>query len=143
VSFCLLDRIMKLKNNSESKITNLQNSKKMNTLRNNVKLIGRLGQDPEVRNLEKDNKVATFSLATGENYTDKDGNKKDSTEWHNIVAWGNLATICEKYLKKGKEIAIDGRITYRNWEDKNGTKHTTTEIVANEILMVGDKPVEK
>ena len=115
----------------------------MNTLRNNVKLIGRLGQDPEVRNLEKDNKVATFSLATGESYTDKEGNKKDSTEWHNIVAWGNLAVICEKYLKKGKEIAIDGRITYRNWEDKNGTKHTTTEIVANEILMVGDKPAEK
>jgi single-strand DNA-binding protein len=115
----------------------------MNTLRNNVRLIGRLGQDPEVRNLEKDNKVATFSLATGDSYTDKDGNKKDSTVWHNIVAWGNLASICEKYLKKGKEIAIDGKITYRNWEDKNGAKHTTTEIVANEILMVGDKPGEK
>lgn len=109
----------------------------MNTLRNNVKLIGRLGQDPEVRNLEKDNKVATFSLATGESYTDKEGNKKESIEWHNIVAWGNLAGICEKYLKKGKEIAVDGRITYRNWEDKTGTKHTTTEIVASEMLFVG------
>jgi single-strand DNA-binding protein len=117
--------------------------KKRNTLRNNVKLIGRLGQDPEIRNLEKDNKLATFSLATGDSYTDKDGNKKDSTEWHNIVAWGNLASICEKYLKKGKEIALDGRITYRNWEDKNGTKHTTAEIVANEILMLGDRPSEK
>jgi single-strand DNA-binding protein len=115
----------------------------MNTLRNNVKLIGRLGQDPEIRNLENDNKVATFSLATGDSYTDKEGNKKDSTEWHNIVAWGNLATICEKYLTKGKEIAIDGRIAYRNWEDKNGTKHITTEIVANEILMLGDKTPEK
>jgi single-strand DNA-binding protein len=115
----------------------------MNTLRNNVRLIGRLGQDPEVRNLEKDNKVATFSLATGDSYTDKDGNKKDTTVWHNIVAWGNLASICEKYLKKGKEIAIDGKITYRNWEDKNGAKHTTTEIVANEILMIGEKSTEK
>ncbi|MEI6061129.1 MAG: single-stranded DNA-binding protein [Bacteroidota bacterium] len=115
----------------------------MNTLRNNVKLIGRLGQDPEVRSLEKDNKVATFSLATGDSYTDKEGNKKDSTEWHNIVAWGNLATISEKYLKKGKEVAIDGRITYRNWEDKNGVKHTTTEIVANEILLIGAKTTEK
>ena len=109
----------------------------MNTLRNNVKLIGRLGQDPEVRNLEKDNKVATFSLATGESYTDKEGNKKDSTEWHNIVAWGNLATICEKYLKKGKEIAIDGHLTYRNWEDKNGTRHNMSEIVVTELLFVG------
>ena len=115
----------------------------MNALRNNVKLIGRLCQDPQVRNLEKDNKVATFSLATGESYTDKEGNKKESTEWHTIVAWGNLATICEKYLKKGKEIALDGRITYRNWEDKNGTKHTTTEIVASEILMIGVKAPEK
>jgi len=115
----------------------------MNNLRNSVKLIGRLGQDPEIRNLQNEQKVATFSLATGESYTDKQGNKKDTTEWHNIVAWGNLATICEKYLKKGKEIAVDGRITYRSWEDKNGSKHTTAEIVANEILMLGEKSPEK
>jgi single-strand DNA-binding protein len=115
----------------------------MNTLRNNVKLIGRLGQNPEVRTLEKDNRVASFSLATGDHYTDKEGNRKESTEWHNIIAWGNLATVCEKYLKKGKEVAVDGRITYRNWEDKNGTKHTTTEIVANEILMIGAKSTPK
>jgi single-strand DNA-binding protein len=115
----------------------------MNTLRNNAKLIGRLGQDPEVRNLEKDNKVATFSLATGDSYTDKEGNKKDSTEWHNIVAWGNLATICEKYLKKGKEIAIDGRLTYHTWEDKNGTRHTSAEIVASEMLFVGSNNESK
>ena len=115
----------------------------MNTLRNSVKLIGRLGQDPEVKTLDKGNKFAKFSLATSDSYTAKDGSKQEQTQWHNIVVWGNLAGVCEKYLKKGKEIAIDGRLTYRTWEDKNGTKHTTTEIVANEILMVGDKPIEK
>ena len=115
----------------------------MNTLRNSVKLIGRLGQDPEVKTLDKGNKFAKFSLATSDSFTAKDGSKQEQTQWHNIVVWGNLAVVCEKYLKKGREIAVDGRITYRNWEDKNGTKHTTTEIVANEILMVGDKPAAK
>ena len=109
----------------------------MNTLRNSVKLIGRLGQDPEVKTLDKGNKIAKFSLATSESYTGKDGSKQEQTQWHNIVVWGNLAVICEKYLKKGKEIAIDGRLTYRNWEDKNGTKHTSSEIVLNELLFVG------
>ena len=89
----------------------------MNTLRNSVKLIGRLGQDPEIRNLEKGSKMARLSLATSETFTDKQGNRKEQTQWHNLVVWGNLATICEKYLKKGKEIAVDGRIAYRNWED--------------------------
>lgn len=109
----------------------------MNTLRNSVKLIGRIGQDPEVRTLDKGTKVATFSLATSESFTGKDGNKQEQTQWHNIVVWGNLATICEKYLKKGKEIAVDGRITYKQWEDKNGSKRISTEIVANEMLFVG------
>lgn len=109
----------------------------MNTLRNNVKLIGRLGQNPEIRTLDKGNKVATFSLATGDVYTDKQGNRKETTQWHNIVVWGNLASVAEKYLSKGKEVAIDGRLTYKNWEDKNGTKHTSTEIVAAELLLVG------
>ena len=115
----------------------------MNTLRNNIKLIGRLGQDPELRSLEKGNKMATFSLATGDSYTDKEGNRKEQTEWHNIIAWGNLAERCEKYLKKGKEVAIDGRLTYRNWEDKNGVKHTSAEVVANDLLFVGTKPEDK
>ena len=115
----------------------------MNILRNNVRLIGRLGQDPEIRQLDKGNKVASFSLATGEQYTDKEGNKKDTTEWHNIVAWGNLAERCEKYLKKGKEVAIDGRLTYRNWEDKSGSKHTTAEVVINELMFIGTKQEDK
>jgi len=109
----------------------------MNTLRNNIKLIGRLGQDPEVKTLDKGNKFAKFSLATSDSYTAKDGSKQEQTQWHNIVVWGNLAGVCEKYLKKGKEIAIDGHLTYRNYEDKNGTKHFISEIIANELLFVG------
>ncbi len=115
----------------------------MNTLRNNVRLIGRLGQDPEIRQLEKGNKVASFSLATGEVHIDKEGNRKEQTEWHSIVAWGVLADRCEKYLKKGKEVAIDGKLTYRSWEDKNGSKHTAAEVVVNELLFVGTKQEEK
>jgi single-strand DNA-binding protein len=115
----------------------------MNTLRNNVKLIGHLGQDPELRNFEKGNKMATFSLATGDSYTDKEGNKKDQTEWHHIVTWGTLAELSEKYLKKGREVAIDGRLTYRTWEDKNGVKHTSAEVVASELLFIGAKKEEK
>ncbi len=109
----------------------------MNTLRNSVKLIGHLGQDPEVKNLDNGNKFVKFSLATSDSFTAINGSKQEQTQWHNIVVWGNLADICEKYLKKGKEIAIDGRLTYRNWEDKNGTKHVSSEIVANEMLFVG------
>lgn len=115
----------------------------MNTLRNNVKLIGHLGQDPEVRSLENNNKVANFRLATNYSYTDKEGNQKETTDWHNIVVWGSLAGFCEQYLKKGREVAIDGRITYREWEDKGGVKHTSAEIVANEIMFVGSNPEAK
>jgi single-strand DNA-binding protein len=115
----------------------------MNTLRNHVVLLGRLGQDPELRNLEKGSRVASFSLATNDHYTDKEGNKKEQTEWHNIVAWGNLADRCEKYLKKGKEVLINGKLTYRNWEDKNGGKHTTAEVVVNDLIFIGTKAENK
>jgi len=109
----------------------------MNSLRNSVKLIGRLGMDPEVKLLDKGSKVATFSLATSDSYTTKEGSKQEQTQWHSIVVWGKLAGICEKHLKKGKEIAIDGRLAYRTWEDKNGTRHYKSEIIANDILFVG------
>jgi single-strand DNA-binding protein len=115
----------------------------MNTLRNQVMLLGRLGQDPELRNLEKGNRVASFSLATNDPYTDKEGNKKEQTEWHNIVAWGNQADRCEKYLKKGKEVLIGGKLTYRNWEDKSGVKHTTAEVVVHDLIFLGTKPENK
>ncbi len=111
----------------------------MNTLRNNVKLIGRLGQDPEVKLLDNGSKLATFSLATSDSFIAKDGHKQEQTQWHSIVVWGNLAGICEKYLKKGKEIAVDGCITYRTWDDKNGTRHYKSEIVASDLLFVGSK----
>lgn len=109
----------------------------MNTLRNSVKLIGRLGQDPEIRTLDKGSKMARLSLATSETFTDQQGVRKEQTQWHNLVVWGNLATICEKYLKKGKEIAVDGRIAYRNWEDKNGSKRVSADIVVSDILFIG------
>lgn len=109
----------------------------MNTLRNSVKLIGRLGQDPEVKLLDTGNKVATFSLATSESFTTKDGRKQEQTQWHSIVVWGKMAVVCEKYLKKGKEIAIDGYLTYRNWEDKNGTRHYKSQIIASDLLFIG------
>ncbi len=109
----------------------------MSTLRNSVKLIGRLGQDPEVKLLDKGSKVATFSLATSDSFTTKDGSRQDQTQWHTIVVWGKMAIICEKHLKKGKEIAIDGRLTYRTWEDKNGIKHYKSEIIASDLLFIG------
>jgi single-strand DNA-binding protein len=109
----------------------------MNTLRNSVKLIGRLGQDPEVKLLDNGSKVATFSLATSESFKSKDGSRQEQTQWHSIVVWGKLAVVCEKYLKKGKEIAIDGHLAYRTWDDKNGTKHYKSEIIASDLLFVG------
>jgi len=108
----------------------------MNTLRNSVKLIGRLGMDPEVKTLDKGNKLAKFSLATSDSFIAKDGSKQEQTQWHNIVVFGNLAGVCEKYLKKGREIAMYGRLNYHTWEDKNGSKHFASEIAANELLIV-------
>ena len=109
----------------------------MNTLKNTVHLIGRLGQDPEVRTLDGGRKVARLSLATGSTFAAKE-NSRTKTQWHNLVVWGNLAAVCEKYLKKGREIAVDGRIAYRNWEDKNGGKHVSTDIVVSDLLFIGN-----
>jgi single-strand DNA-binding protein len=108
----------------------------MNTLRNSVKLIGRLGQDPEVKTLERGSKIATFHLATRDSFTAPNGNREDRIQWHTVVAWGSLAGLCEKYLKKGREIAVDGRLTYHSWQDRSGTRRTAAEIVANELLFV-------
>lgn len=108
----------------------------MNTLRNKVQLIGRLGKDPEVIQLESGKKLAKFSLATNDNYTNANGEKIDNTEWHNIIAWGKTAEIIEKYVTKGQEIAVEGKLTNRNWEDKEGNKRYITEVVCNEMLML-------
>lgn len=104
---------------------------------NRVQLIGRLGKNPEVRYTANGSAVANFSLATNESWTGKDGQKNERTEWHNIVAWGKLGEICGEYLTKGKQIYIEGRLTTRSWEDKDGNKRYTTEIRAENMIMLG------
>ena len=111
----------------------------MNTLRNKVQLIGNLGNDPEIINLESGNTVAKFSIATNESYKNASGEKVTDTQWHRIVAFGKTAQIIEKYVTKGKEIVIEGKLTTRAWDDKDGIKRYTTEVVCNELLMLGAK----
>ena len=114
----------------------------MNSLRNKVQLIGNLGNDPEIITLESGKKLAKFSLATNESYKDADGQKQTKTDWHNLVAWGKTCDIIEKYVTKGKEVAIEGKLTTRSWEDKDGMKRYITEVIVNELLMLGNKQVE-
>ncbi len=109
----------------------------MNTLRNKVQLIGNLGNDPEIINLESGKTLAKFAIATNESYKNARGEKVTDTQWHNIVAWGKTAEIVEKYVGKGKEVAIEGKLTTRSWEDKDGLKRYITEIVCSELLMLG------
>jgi single-strand DNA-binding protein len=108
----------------------------MNSLRNRVQLIGNLGQDPEMKTLESGKKVAHFTLATGDDYKNGEGQKVSETTWHNIVAWNGLADIAAKYLKKGHQVAVEGRIVYRNYEDKKGVTRYITEVVLNEMMML-------
>lgn len=100
----------------------------MTTLRNRVQLVGNLGMDPEIVKFESGKKIAKFTVATNETFG-TNGNTKTETQWHNVVAWGAQADIADKYLKKGSQIALEGRLTYRNYEDKNGQKKYITEIV--------------
>ncbi|REE17070.1 single-strand binding protein [Winogradskyella pacifica] len=109
----------------------------MNTLKNKVQLIGNLGQDPEITNFESGKILAKFSVATNDSYKNAQGEKITDTQWHNVVAWGKTAQIIEKYITKGKEVAIEGKLTSRSWEDKDGIKRYTTEVVCNELLMLG------
>lgn len=109
---------------------------------NKVMLIGNVGKDPEVRYLDGASgnaKVATFTLATTERYKDRNGETKENTEWHNIVAWRGLADICEKYVKKGTQVYIEGRIRTRSWDDQSGGKRYTTEIMADNMQLLGRK----
>ena len=108
----------------------------MNALRNKVQLIGRLGQDPEIITFADGNKMAKFSLATDESYKDKNGNKVERTEWHQVVVKNGLVKIVEDYVTKGKEIAVEGRLTSRSYDDKEGNKRYVTEIVCNELLLL-------
>lgn len=110
----------------------------MNNLRNSVRLVGRAGMDPEVMNFENGTKKVKFSLATSEYRKDAKGNKIEDTQWHNIIAWGPLASILEKYLQKGKEVAVEGKLVHRSYETKDGQRKYITEVVANETLFLGN-----
>lgn len=110
----------------------------MKTLRNSVQLIGRLGKDPEVRTFENGRQLASFSMATTDSYKNQKGEKVEETQWHNIVIWGPLADVASKYLKKGNEIAIEGKLIHRAYE-ANGEKKYMTEVSVNDLLMLGGK----
>lgn len=113
----------------------------MNTLRNKVQLIGNLGSNPEIISFENGNKLAKMSLATNDYYKNAKGEKVEETQWHSLIAWGKTAEIIEKYVSKGQEIAIEGKIITRSYETKEGEKRYRTEIQVNEILMLGNKEV--
>jgi single-strand DNA-binding protein len=113
--------------------------KVMNTLKNKVQLIGNLGNAPEVRNTENGKKLARFSVATNETYRNARGEKVTETQWHNLIAWGKIAEIAEKYLTKGSEVAIEGKLMNNNYTDKDGVKKYSTEIQVQELLLLGTK----
>ncbi|MCH2082774.1 MAG: single-stranded DNA-binding protein [Saprospiraceae bacterium] len=109
---------------------------KMNSLKNNIQLIGRLGKDPEIIHLTSGKTLAKVSVATNEYYRDAKGEKQSSTSWHNCIAWGKTAQIMENLLKKGKEVAIRGKLTYNHFEDKNGIKRYLPQVVVNEFVLI-------
>jgi single-strand DNA-binding protein len=111
----------------------------MNALRNKVQLIGNLGNDPEIITLESGKKLAKFSIATNETYKNQQGERITDTQWHNVVAWGKTADIIEQYVTKGKEVAIEGKLSHRSYDDKEGNKRYFTEVVCNELLLLGSK----
>ncbi|MBI4773053.1 MAG: single-stranded DNA-binding protein [Deltaproteobacteria bacterium] len=106
---------------------------------NKAILIGRLGRDPEVRYTNQGSQVTTFSLATDEAWTDRNGERQKRTEWHRVVTWGKLAEICGQYLKKGSQVFVEGKLQTREWEDRDGNKRYTTEVVAREMKMLDSK----
>ena len=111
----------------------------MKNLRNSVQLIGRLGMDPEVKTLENGNMLAKFSLATSDYYKNNKGEKVEDTQWHQVVAWGKKAELVNDYLKKGNEVAVEGKLTHRSYETNGGEKRYITEINMNEMVMLGGK----
>jgi single-strand DNA-binding protein len=106
---------------------------------NKVMLIGRLGQDPELKYTQSGIAVTKFSMATSQQWKDQDGNTQDKTEWHNVVAWRRLAEICAEYLKKGSKVYIEGALSTSSWEDENKKKHYRTEVVLNDMIMLDSK----
>ncbi|MGB0884878.1 MAG: single-stranded DNA-binding protein [Chitinophagales bacterium] len=112
----------------------------MRNLRNTVQLIGNVGQAPELKTFDSGTKKVSFSLATNESFTNAKGEKIEDTQWHNIIAWGKTAEVIEKHVSKGKQIAIEGKLTSRSYDDKAGNKRYITEIVLNEFMFIGAKP---
>lgn len=111
----------------------------MNTLRNNVQLIGNLGGKPEITTLESGKKLAKFSLAVNETFKNAQGDKVEKTDWLNIICWNKTAELAEMFLDKGKQVALSGKISTRNYDDKNGNKRYITEIICNELIFLGAK----
>jgi len=111
----------------------------MYALKNKVQLIGNLGGNPEVKTTDAGKKLARFSVATNESYRNAKGEKVTETQWHNLVAWGKVAEIAEKFLVKGSEVAIEGKLVNRSYNDKEGNKKYVTEVQVNEVLMLGEK----
>ena len=140
ITFPRLIEITKLKIVSANKLKSRNTKlKKMYALKNKVQLIGNLGNAPEIKTLDSGKKLAKFSLATNESYRNAKGEKVTETQWHNLIAWGKVAEIAEKYLTKGKEIAIEGKLINKSYTDKDGNKKYSTEVQVNELLLIGDK----
>jgi len=113
----------------------------MKSLRNSVQLIGNLGMDPEVKQVSNGNKMARFSLATTETYKNQKGEKVTDTQWHNLIIWGGLADVAEKYLKKGSQVAVEGRLETSTYDDKDGNRKFFTQIKVNDLVMLNGKAV--
>ncbi|MCA9885499.1 MAG: single-stranded DNA-binding protein [Anaerolineae bacterium] len=106
---------------------------------NKVMIIGHVGRDPEMRHTPSGRPVTSFSVATNRTWTSAEGERHEETEWFNVVTWGNLAEICNNHLNKGQQVYVEGRLQTRGWEDENGKKHFRTELVANEMILLGDR----
>ena len=109
----------------------------MKAMKNRVQLIGHVGNEPEIKTFDGGKKLANLTIATNDTYRNDKGDKVEQTEWHKVTAWGKTADIIEKYVTKGKEVAIEGKLTHRSYEDKNGEKRYITEVIVNEILLIG------
>ena len=109
----------------------------MNAMKNRVQLIGHVGNEPEIKTFDGGKKLANLTIATNDTYRNDNGDKVEHTDWHKVTAWGKTADIIEKYVTKGKEVAIEGKLTHRSYEDKNGEKRYITEVIVNEILLIG------
>ena len=120
-----------------SKKSSNTNIKYLYAMKNSVQLIGHVGQEPEIKNLEGGKKLANISIATNEVYYRENGDKVEQTQWHRVTAWGKTADIIERFVTKGKEIGIEGKLTHRSYDDKDGNKRYVTEVIANEILLIG------